>query len=143
MNAPTTDETKKLHDFYCNLVAIQLPFSMQRHYLWEHWCSRGFTECDLRDVVRYIKARIQDGYRQRESLKFSNLIGDTERFEEDLSMAIARQREARAMPDPNRQSVLTQTGRSSPILGNTARTAEQVIRGDAALKELLKVRDSL
>ena len=94
-------------------------------------------------MVRYIKARIQDGYRQRESLKFSNLIGDTERFEEDLSMAIARQREARAMPDPNRQSVLTQTGRSSPILGNTARTAEQVIRGDAALKELLKVRDSL
>lgn len=139
---PTTEETRALHDSYLRLTGLDLRYSIFHHYHWERWLSEGFTKQELDLVVHYIKRRIRDGSRKLESFKFSNLIGNTERFAEDLSMARAEARDRQSKGDPNKRSVLASTGRIEPLV-NTVRSAAQIMADMKAFEEFKKVKDNL
>jgi|SRR6478735_10834716 len=111
MNVP---DYKSLHDLYVQLTGRNVEkfrdgtLTMKAIYAWDIWLARGFTEKDLRLVVRYIKKRIWQKRRYPESLSFHNLIENTSRFGEDLAESHC---EFRDYPDRNKQSVLRATGR--------------------------------
>ncbi len=57
--------------------------------MWEVWSLKKWTAEDIRLVVQHIQKRIQAKCRNPEALKFKNLIGDVDGFEETLSEARA------------------------------------------------------
>lgn len=76
---------ESLHALYCELTAQQ-GFSLRfgRDRVWWDWLQYGWGEDELRLVVRYLRKGIAEGKRNQGALKFSNLIGQPDRFEEDL-----------------------------------------------------------
>lgn len=85
-----TDITPKVIEFhraYCEAAKCQLVLSTDRLYWWQVWMVRGFTVEDLRLVCCYLWAEIRADRRRPGSLKFSNLIQEVDRFEEDLAFA--------------------------------------------------------
>lgn len=137
---PTTDQTKSLHAQYNSITGISLPYTMRCHYAWELWLAAGYTSKDLDMVVAYIKSRIKAGKRERESLKLSLLIGDTERFAEDLSMAKAWSRTPKV--DPNKAAMLRATGRNEVVKDNV-KTPAQVLAGMKALEDFRRMAREL
>lgn len=107
---------------------------MAMHFAWEAWTSHGWTEADLVLVVKHIKKLIGLNRRRPESLRFYNLIGDTERFLEDVSEARALNR----APKPTAKDIIRPQRER-----DTSRTAAQIMAGNEALKKLLEVRDEL
>ena len=101
-----------LHSTYVASSKLAVSWSMARLYTWEFWIAfrtPPFSVADLKLVIRHIQTGIKDGKRNSGALKFSNLIGNPERFEEDLAEAMALSR--RPVVDQNRASVLRATGR--------------------------------
>jgi len=114
---------------------------MDRLWPWECFCNR-FNDDDLKLVVAFIKRKMSNGHPAR-SLNFRSLISgpmSLNSFEEDLCEAKARNRVTHV--DSNRESVLRSTGRSTPAQ-DKLKSAEQIIAGNVALAQLLKVRDAL
>ena len=108
---------------------------------WECFCNR-FNDDDLKVVIAFIKRKINNGQPAR-SLNFRSLISgpmSLNSFEEDLCEAKARNRVVRV--DTNRESVLRTTGRIEPAQ-DKLKSAAQIIKDNAALAQLLKVRDAL
>lgn len=110
---------------------------MQRVYAWELWSASGFTTDDLAVTVRHLKSRSREPLR---AFRFEWFIGNTERFGEDLAEARALLRGPK--PDPGKESVLKATGRTAAAPEQVV-TPAQVLAGNAALKALLDLRDSL
>jgi hypothetical protein len=139
-----TDEMpniRSVHTLYEDLTQIQVILSMEKVFKWREWLARGYTHDDLRSVVMMLQAKIKSGQKTFTCLNFRNLIGNLEWFDEDLGEARALAR----MPKPTaRDKILEQTGRPKQMgLGDTVQSAESVMKGNAALAELLKLRDSL
>ena len=135
------DQIQQTHQLYCNLTGLNLEFDMRRLHPWELFCLK-FTDDDLRIVIRFIKDNQRMGKPTR-SLNFRNLIAGPDSlsfFEEDLQEAKARNRATRV--DTDRASVLRATGRSETP-ETPVRTAEDVLRGNEALKQFLKLKESL
>jgi len=130
-----------MHKIYCELTGFNLEWSADRLWPWECWCLK-FTEEDLRLVVKLIKDK-ERMHKPARSMNFRNFISGPSAipfFEEDLAEARARSRATRV--DTDRASVLRATGR--PELPETpVRTAEDVLRGNEALKQFLKLKESL
>lgn len=85
MMTTTESEIAALHEAYCHLTGQEgLPLRFDRQRQWYDWCRCGFTLDDLKLVVRYLKKGIADRSRNQGALKFSNLIVQVDRFEEDL-----------------------------------------------------------
>lgn len=111
---PNLDHIPKLHALYCALTGQQITLTIARYWPWECWLKMVAEknippEAALRAVVAHLRRGIRDQRRNEGCLKFSNLIQDLERAEEDLAEALARQR---FVPPPAaRASVLRATGR--------------------------------
>lgn len=110
--------------------------NIHREAVWFEWIRAGFGEPELRLVVAHLQRKIRSGERRPECLKFSNLIGNPDFFEEDLAMARAV---GRIQPvDRARADVMRATGRPVATPQQTtggAVPAAQVIAGlRAALK---------
>ena len=123
MNPPSSDDTLAMHQHYCAITGLEIPYTMQRHYQWEKWLISGFTARDLSMAVRYIMRRIRERRREKESLLFRNLIGNPENFGEDLAMA---RHEQRGPTVTERERILNATGRLLPE-DRPAVTPKQVI----------------
>ncbi len=81
----TESEIQALHEAYCKLTEqIGLPLRFDRQRMWYDWCMAGFTLDDLKTVIRYIKRGLNDRRRNQGALKFSNLIAQPDKFEEDF-----------------------------------------------------------
>lgn len=134
-----------LHRAYVAGSGLDLPLTMPKIWAWDAWASKGFTECDLRLVISFIQRRIKENRRRSESLRFKNLIEDTERFYEDLAEARALARVKK--PDCARVGVLRAMGSPAAVAPETTRTAAEVAaaiigRAEAARK-LKELRESL
>jgi hypothetical protein len=97
----TTPDLKSLHDEYCSRTGMDIAFNMTRERVWQEWMAfnkeKPFTLDDLKTVIAYLRSKIRTGNRNDGALKFSNLIGSPDFFEEDL--ALARQwREEKRQP---------------------------------------------
>lgn len=100
-------QLRALHGVYCQLAQAQLALTMTRMYYWSAFLARGFTESDLCLVLRYLWHEIKAERRRYGSLKFSNLIMDIDRFEEDVQLARGWERNHRPAPSP-KERVLAQ-----------------------------------
>jgi hypothetical protein len=109
MNAE--EQISGLHAIYCAMTGFNLVLHTGRVHEWHYWIKRGWTKADLQCVIAHIWRGIKKGERNMGALKFSNLIGDLDRFEEDLAMARALVR--KPVSDSARASVLRATSRSS------------------------------
>lgn len=81
---------KDLHATYEARSGYVITLNMQRENAWREWCQFGdwkWTAEDLARVIGYLRAQIRNDKRNDGALKFSNLIGQPDKFEEDLGLA--------------------------------------------------------
>jgi len=137
-------QIEQLHELYQNLTGHQLFLNMSREmewFAWLKWRRPPFTADDLRLVVTLIRRGIKEQKRNEGALKFSNLIGMPDRFEEDLALARALNRpKPPAVKTVSTPSVGTQTNRIVPTNGteDTARPVADVIANIQKLKDAAK-----
>jgi len=80
-----TNDIDALHGLYCELTDQQgLGLRFDRMRMWHDWARCGWGQEELRLVVRYLLIGIEQGKRNNGCLKFSNLVGQVDKFEEDL-----------------------------------------------------------
>lgn len=127
-----------LHRLYANLTGFDLRLDMAREQTWYQWTRFGFTADDLRLVIVHLRSEIKRGNRNAGALKFHNLIGQPDYFEEDLALARAGQRVAQAAPPPNRAAVLRASGRPAAPPPPDPRSAAQILAGLKELKAKLR-----
>jgi len=131
----TQEVIETLHGLYCRQTGQTVRLSMDRIFIWEVWLARGFTKEDLFDLVRHLRSEIQQARRNPGCLKFSNLIGHPDTFEEDLALLRAHQR-PKAPPSRTIRSGATERIVSDPNTRDTSVPArvplERVI---AAMRE--------
>lgn len=113
---------------------------MHKIGLWREFIATGFTESDLTITVALLRFKIKRGHKTLSCLRFGNFIGNLEWFSEDLAEAKAL---ARAPKPPAHNRTLHQTGHTAKVHSETTRPIGDVIRGQEALAQLLRLRDSL
>jgi hypothetical protein len=132
-----------LHRLYVSHTGLQVSLNMAREVDWGRWLQwrkPPFTADDLRAVVDHIRRGIRDGARNPGALKFRNLIGMPDYFEEDLAEATARSRVPRI--DPCRADALKATGRDPQPAPNPERSAAEVLASEA-FQEFCKLKETL
>ena len=133
MNHNARQQIEQLHTLYAALTGMQILLTSDRERVWFEWQRGGFVQDDLRLVVRLIRSGIQEGKRNAGALKFSNLIGMPDRFEEDLALAKSAQRANRPAKPAPPQRVATAAG------PRTEQPVEKV--SEKALAELRTFRE--
>ena len=99
-----------LHDAYCARTGFDLRLNMARELSWQRWLAfSGFTwrVPDLARVIGYLRSEIKKGTRNAGALKFSNLIEQPDRFEEDHALATAAAKEWRGEKSPRTTTTTT------------------------------------
>lgn len=140
VNIPSVQQTEELHNIYCRLTGLQIKYSMYSHWIFERFLAEGFTRDDLELTIRYVNRLIKQGQRKIEAFKLRYFIEDLAGFADNLAIARAT---SRIKPlCANKVAVLKATGRIEQD-EDGVKSAAQVIAGDEALKELIRVRDSL
>ena len=143
-------EIQRLHSTYKLLTGLVVPLDSYREYQWFEFIRRGLTEDDLCAVIRSIRKGVAANTRNRGALRFTNLIGQLDRFEEDLAECRALARGPARQPA--RDAVLQATGRvpTSSQAAAAVSAADVVLRlssdpakAQAALDELRKLKGSL
>lgn len=110
-----------LHALYVQLTGFEIRLDAGRENDWFLWLKFGFSEDDLKVMVYHLRKGIQAGTRQLAALKFRNLIGQPDYFEEDLAEAKARMRVPKV--DAAREGVLKASGRPGAAHAGTERMA--------------------
>lgn len=86
-------QIKQLHVEYCARTGFDIILNMARENTWKDWLfynrDQPFTVEDLKLVIAYLRAKIRDNERNDGALRFRNLIGNPDYFEEDLEQAKA------------------------------------------------------
>jgi len=90
-----------LHNSYCQWTGFEITLTTDRVRMWSEWLrfkTPSFTAQDLQDVIGYLRAAIRRSERNEGALKFLNLIGKVDSFEEDLALARKWRRASSAQP---------------------------------------------
>lgn len=121
----TNNQIQTLHNLYIELTGLNLPLPVSQYWIWEQFITRGHGENELRAVIKHLKRGISNQERRAGCLRFSNLLGDMDRFAEELSMA----QKYRPKPaySPGKQAVLRATGRPDEPPTAEAQSMSQVI----------------
>lgn len=101
---------RALHASYEARTGYSIRYNPHRERQWWEWCKWAdweWTDRELAIVIGYLRSKINKGDRNDGALKFENLIGNPDRFEEDLNLAnearkgtpIARPKATRQTPD--------------------------------------------
>lgn len=127
-------------------------FRMRESYLMQcearEWLEAGFTEDDLVIVILYIRKKVDSERIRQSMLRWSFLIGNPVRFEEELHDARAEHRN-RKPATTERHRVLEATGRHPDHFDKAGKkvpcTAGQVMSesGAKAFEEFKKFRRTL
>lgn len=104
------DKIQTLHKLYTELSGMNYPLPVSQYWIWEQFIARGHGEPEIRAVIKHLKRGIANQERRGGCLRFSNLLGDMDRFAEELAMA---QKEIRKKPSysSGKQQVLRATCR--------------------------------
>lgn len=76
----------ELHKVYCAMSGMDVPLRFNRESSWVDFIRSGFTQADLESVLKRLLRLVHAGERRPESLKFSNVVEQLDRFEEELAM---------------------------------------------------------
>lgn len=129
---PSNSDCETIHKQYRALTGLDVPFTMTAYFLWSAYLARGLAEPDLACMIRYLKLKIKENRRPRESLLLANMIQDLDKFQEYLSMARAESRNSRT--ETPKQSILRAAGR--PEQSKTeARPVKDIIGGCKAFEQ--------
>lgn len=82
---------KELHACYVARTGYEIAYNLARENTWREWCAFGgwkWTCEDLARVIGYLRGKIRKGERNEGALKFFNLVGRPDNFEEDLNLAL-------------------------------------------------------
>ena len=82
---------KALHAAYEARTGYTITLNMMRERQWVEWLKwsdYAWTETELARVIGYLRRKIAKGDRNDGALKFGNLIGQPDHFEEDLALAV-------------------------------------------------------
>jgi hypothetical protein len=83
-------KVRQLHSAYEARTGYAIRLNMYRERQWAEWLrwsEHTWTEADLARVIGYLRSKISKGERNEGALKFDNLIGSPDKFEEDLNLA--------------------------------------------------------
>lgn len=107
------------------------------------WLNCGFTEDDLRLMVKYRRRVVKETGILKAMLRWRFLIGDPQRFAEDLPEARAYFRNTKK-PVTDRERTLAVTGRET-IAPDKTKTAAQVLSaaGQKAFEEFKAFRQRM
>lgn len=108
---------KDLHATYVARSGYEIALNMGRENVWREWCQFGewqWTAVDLTRVIGYLRAQIRNDKRNDGALKFSNLIGQPDKFEEDLALAKAAFKQVHA-GKPFRPNAAPQGGAAEKV----------------------------
>lgn len=106
--------------------------SFQIECAWLELINAGHTESELVQVIRYLKGEIAKGERKPAALRFSSLIGNSLRFDEELELARGAARKPKP-PTPQQRAVARlRPAISEPITHNTRSAAELIAQLKAA-----------
>lgn len=103
---------KDLHAAYEARTGYTVTLNMMRERMWAEWLvwsNYTWTVEDLARVISYLRRKIAKGDRNDGALKFGNLIGQPDHFEEDLNLA--REEAAKSPFKPRPRSAPLQDGR--------------------------------
>lgn len=132
------EPVKALHDLYVTATGHEIRINPLRERAWHEWQKYGHTRADLALVIAYLRKEIANTRRNPGALKFSNLVEQPDRFEEDLALARAANR-IRSRPAIQQRSVThgdtTRLVEHDPVDDETWTTAA---KGIAELKKQLK-----
>lgn len=81
---------RALHAHYCARSGFEIMYNMMRENVWKEWlqfCGWQWGADEISRVIFYIRSEIKRQKRNEGALRFSNLIGDPAKFEEDLGFA--------------------------------------------------------
>jgi hypothetical protein len=152
MSEPAT--IPELHATFVRLTRQDISLNMLREQQWWQWIAfrkeRRFTVADLVAVVSYLQKEIRKGDRNPGALKFTNLIGSPDRFEEDLAMANAQLRvppvgtlsTASVIKTKSPDGSVTERRMPSAGTADTSRTASEVL-ASPAFQEFCKLKEKL
>lgn len=103
---------KDLHATYVARTGYQISYNIARENAWRDWCQWGewaWTCVDLKRVIDYLSKEIREGKRNVGALKFTNLVGRPDNFEEDLQLS--KNNDAKRSPTPGRSDGANSAGR--------------------------------
>jgi hypothetical protein len=133
---------RRLHADYQDATGLITTLTMTKISMWRAWMAMGWNRDDLILVVRMLHRKIEDRARLVRSMRFEWFIGNVERFDGDLSEARALDRAPKVCP--GKASVLRATHRpAQQFFADTVKSAEDVMKANAGLAALLKLRDEL
>jgi hypothetical protein len=75
-----------IHAWYCSATGQNIRLLYDRERLWSDIFLAGFTEQDIRRVVRYLRREIAERRRNQGALILRNMLA-IDRFEEDLGLS--------------------------------------------------------
>lgn len=92
MNPPDPSQhIRELHRAYVNLTGLDVALDMQRERQWFDWLNYRrddpFTAADLKLVIEFLRRGIRDEQRNPGCLRFRNLIGMPDDFDEERAAA--------------------------------------------------------
>ena len=130
---------REMHNAYERLTGAQLTLNWPRLDQWRVFLSYRnppFSTDDLRIVVAHIRKGVSEQRRNMGALKFHNLIGQPDYFEEDLNEARAL---SRPKPSATKTVAYNATQRIVPNdnMGNTAVPMADVIK---AMREAVEAQ---
>lgn len=103
MNTDIRPQIEQLHRIYVERTGFELRLDIARERSWYEFIGLGFTADDLQLVIDHLRRGIREQKRNTGALKFRNLIGMLDYFEEDLAEAKAHKRP----PQPSTRVVRT------------------------------------
>lgn len=87
----TSPDIAALHRAYVNLTGLDIGLNMERERVWFEWLrfrrDDPFSATDLGLVIAHLRRGIRDEKRNDGCLRFRNLIGDVEAFDEERAAA--------------------------------------------------------
>lgn len=138
---PLQTRIHKLHALYIALTGLDVRLDMARENDWVIWLRMGGDEAGLPIVIAHIRRGIKENKRNHGALKFRNLIGQPDYYEEDLAEAKAMARNAHH-PTP-KTDILQATGRPPAEPTRPPRTAGEILEGQKAFEEFRKLKGKL
>lgn len=103
---------KDLHACYVARTGYEIAYNLARENTWRDWCAFGGWQCtpeDLARVIGYLRAKIRKGERNEGALKFANIIGRPDNFEEDLNLAREARQSSSLRPRKTASATLAKT----------------------------------
>lgn len=111
MGATNHDQVRVLHEAYEQLSGMQVPLRFNREASWVYFAQAGFTLEDLQAVITRLADQVRKGFRRPECLKFSNVVEQLDRFEEELELIRAEKRGLFKVERDSREFTVTELQR--------------------------------